>query len=474
MRAFFRQLAFWLVVLLATLMVVQLLFGPIAPQPSRAPPPSAQPIARLSPPGDQRRPLDEFTLSGAKDQAEMRRRLAATQSLSCDSAASLVYRPDVIVFAAHEILNENGTLQYGVSRCAFRVTTQGTDGKTHVEDYPILFDTLDYGPLVEQGADSGDAWLQSNVDDWAVARLARPVTGIEPYPLVPQREIASLQGPDTRIVTVSPKTLNWHGKDASLAGSCRTVMRDADTALRFPSLQYSDCFSGRGGSGGAVLADDGRGGLRYLATMIAVDRPCADDGALTCIVTSRSLDADLVARIKGTTGPLDGAEDAPFRAAQAGRLANARAATTEAIARELVAPMKVTDAASGVASRYYARMQQAYAEGHYDAIEALGTQAVEALGGVGVGWNRPEMALVSRLRGDGLRALKRPQDASYAYDLALPTADPVLAGYLALRLGETEDDKTERREHLMEAYRIGGRTLFERFGDVAEVPDFGG
>lgn len=474
MRAFFLRLTPFILLLFATLTVAQLTVGPYAVLPVGVPPPPALPLQKLSPPGDQRHPIEEFTLVGAKDQAEMRHRLAATQSLSCDAAASLVYRPDVIVFAAHEILNGKGALQDRTFQCAFRVTTTDGDGRSHVEDYPILLDTLDYGPLGEKGADSGDAFLQSFVVDWAVARLARPVTGITPYPLVPQADVARLQEPDQRIVTVSPQTQNWHGKKASLAGSCRTLVRDADTALRFPSLQESDCFSGPGASGGAVLADDGRGGLRYLATMVAVDRPCAEESVVHCVLTSRTLDPDLIARIKGTTGPQDGPEDAAFRTAQAERLAKARAAATDAIARELDAPMKVTDAASGIASRCYAQMQQAFVQGRYGAVEALSKPAIEAFGGIAPSFTRPEMALVWRLQGDAFRALKNRQEASLAYYLAGLKVHGPLSGYIELRLGETSDDKSEKREHLIAAYRIGGRTLFERFGDVAEMPDLGG
>ena len=418
-----------------------------------------------------RRPIEEFTLAGARDQAEVRRRLLATQSLICDSAASLVYRRDVIIFAAHEILGNDGKLHSYFPDCAFRVSTRAVDGEVHVEDYPILVETLDYGPLVEKGADDGDPWLQSNADDWAVARLARPVIGIEPYPLIPQGDIGRLTAIETPLVMVSPPPSNWHGKTSYLAQSCRSLTFYSDTTARFPALLFTDCFSGFGASGGAVLADDGHGGLGYLATAVAAERKCTKGETTTCESTSRLLDADLIARIKGTTGLQDGTQDAPYRVAQAQRLAAARAATTEAIARELDAPMKVTDEASRKAAELYASMRRLSPNGHFADFGAVVTAATQALGNDFE--DRPEMAYIALSAGDTFRARGRMSDAKDAYYEANLSADVVLAGYVALRMGEIEDDPKSRRVHLMEAYRLGGRTLFERFGSVAEVPDLG-
>jgi hypothetical protein len=78
---------------------------------------------------------------------------------------------------------------------------------------------------------------------------------------------------------------------------------------------------GGGASGSAILGDVESGVPRYVGTMIAyTGNDCQEAGLTTCFAIGRRLDADLVARIKGTTAIRPTQEDEALGAAQDARL----------------------------------------------------------------------------------------------------------------------------------------------------------
>jgi hypothetical protein len=227
---------------------------------------------------EDRKLVSEFTLDGVADQAAMRASLAATQRLSCShgaGSASLIYRNDVIIFSAHELLTDEGKDSHDLDDCVFVVTNRA--GET--DHYPLLLTTLDHG-VPAPASQEDEAWNRGNQDDWAIARLARPVTGIEPYRLPDQAEVGA---PGSAVTTISDTTDNWHGSNGMIAQNCHVIAANPQLVSRFPAVMHLDCDVGRGASGSAILQDLASGTPRYIATTIAyTGNHCREAGLTTC------------------------------------------------------------------------------------------------------------------------------------------------------------------------------------------------
>ena len=63
--------------------------------------------------------------------------------------------------------------------------------------------------------------------NWAIARLARPVTGIEPYRLPEQAEAGA---PGMAVTTISESTDNWQEPNGMLAQNCHIIAVEARLA----------------------------------------------------------------------------------------------------------------------------------------------------------------------------------------------------------------------------------------------------
>jgi hypothetical protein len=155
----------------------------------------------------------------------MRASLAATQGLSCSDgggSASLIYHNDVIIFSAHELLKDEARHSQDLDDCVFVITDKA--GET--DRYPLLLTTLDHG-VPTPASQVDEIWNRGNQDDWAIARLARPVTGIEPYRLPDRAEVGA---PGSAVTTVSDRTDNWHGPGGMLAQNCHVIKVEAKLA----------------------------------------------------------------------------------------------------------------------------------------------------------------------------------------------------------------------------------------------------
>ena len=407
---------------------------------------------------DDRKLLSEFTLDGVADQAAMRASLAATQRLSCGASASLVYRNDVIVFSAHQLIDKKGKLDPDLDHCFFAVGRR-IDGALVVERYPLLLATLDNGPpAVASGID--EVWNHGNQDDWAIVRLARPVTGIEPYRL-PEHD--SDGEPGASVTTVSDTTDNWSGASQvgdMLAQSCHVIDAEPRLKVRYPAVMHLDCDVGRGASGSAILQDVASGRPTYVGTTIAyTGNHCARTGLTTCFSIGRRMDAELAARIKGTTATRSTTEDQAFADAQDARIAaarDARAARAEAI---LTAAFPAQDDAVGrQVAALHVRISALVAQGRAAETDALFLDAFRALHDPDQ--RRPEWMGLLIANGESMALQQRRADAFQCFHSALEIAPDEVKPYIKLRMAQTTADQEERRQDFREAYLAGGDALF--------------
>jgi len=415
---------------------------------------------------DDRKLLSEFTLPGVTDQAAMRASLAATQSLSCDDgagSASLIHRNDVIIFSAHELLKGDGKHSRGLDDCVFVVTNNA--GET--ENYPLLLTTLDHG-APQPASQVDEAWNRGNQDDWAIARLARPVAGIQPYRLP---ENTNVGAPGSAVTTISDTTENWHGSRGMLAQNCHVIAAEAKLVSRFPAVMHLDCDVGKGASGSAILDQVASGTPRYIATTIAyTGNDCRQPGLTTCFSIGRRLDADLVARIKGTTALRVTAEDAAFGAAQDARLAAARdAVAAKALAAVAAEFPAQADPQGRKAAELFATIKGLVANDKADQADPLFLEAYRLLRDPDQ--RRPEWPLLLLENGESMLRQRRTSDAFQCFNAAYAVAPEALKPYLMLRLAQTAIDPKLRKKSLRDAYLAAGETLFAAVKADVELAD---
>jgi hypothetical protein len=412
---------------------------------------------------EDRKLLSQFTLDGVSDQAAMRTSLAATQRLSCDNgngSASLIYRKDVIIFSAHQLSDDDGKFPSVPGDCVFSVLNKDGD----FDHYPLLLATVDYGASVPPGQTDNRA----DRNDWAVARLVRPVEGIEPYAL-PDRPDSGTPG--TLVTTVSEPTDNWRGPKGKLAQNCHVIDVEAASASSFPSVMHLDCDVGKGASGSAILTDVASGVPRYVGTTIAYrGNHCRESGLTSCFSIGRRLDADLIARIKGTTALRLTAEDNKLGAAQDARLAAARdAAATRAMAAVSAAFPAQDDAEGHKAADLYAQIKALVADGHPDQTDALFLEIYRSLHDPAQ--SRPEWPSLLLENGESMLRQHRQADAFQCFHAALAIAPNAMKPYALIRVAQTAIDPKVRKTAFREAYLAGGDRLFEAANAAAELVD---
>jgi hypothetical protein len=415
---------------------------------------------------EDRKLLSEFTLDGVADQAAMRASLAATQRLSCRDgtagSASLIWRADVIIFSAHQLLTLDGKKFHEFDDCVFVVTR---NGKT--EAYPLLLTTLDHGKPPSPD-EPDDAWNRGNQNDWSVVRLDRPVPGIEPYRLPEQSEVGR---PGSAVTTVSDSTDNWQGENGMLAQNCHVIEVEGRVAARFPAVMRMDCDVGRGASGSAILQDVASGAPRYIGTTIAyTGNDCRQAGLTTCFSIGRRLDPDLVARIQGTSALRATPQEQALGAAQDARLAGGRKVAATRAMQAVSAALPAQDDPPGRrTAALYAQIKQLVADGHPDRTDALFLEIYRLLHDPDQ--TRPEWPLLLLQNGESLLRQQRPVDAFQCFHAALAVAPDALKPYLQLRIAQTATDQKVRKESLRGAYLAAGDGLFQSANADAELAD---
>jgi len=416
---------------------------------------------------DHRKLLSEFTIEGVADQDAMRASLAATQRLSCGASASLIHHKDVIIFAAHQLIDDHGKRIENFDHCFF-VVTRKKDGGYAEELYPILLTTLDHGafrPEIQQD-DGGSA---DNQADWAIARLARPVEGIEPYQLADPNEVAS---PGSAVTTVSDTTDNWKGardEGAMLAQNCHVVALEPRLVERFPAVVHTDCDVGAGASGSAVLRDVASGRPRYIATTVAyTGNHCARPDLATCYSSARRVDADLAARIKGASAIRSTPEDQIFGDLQDTRLASRLNAVAAKATAALSAAFPAKDDREGrKAAELHARIEALVADGHAAETDSLFLEIFRTLRDPDQ--TRPEWPRLLLENGESMALQGRRSDAFYCFHAAYEVAPEALKPFLLIKLAQTASDPKVQRDDVRNAFLAGGEALFRLAGAEAEL-----
>jgi hypothetical protein len=414
---------------------------------------------------DHRKLLSEFTIDGMADQDAMRASLAATQRLSCGASASLVYRKDVIIFSAHQLIDDHGKLSADFDHCFFVVTRKKAEDYAE-ERYPILLTTVDHGafrPEIHQD-DKGSA---DNQEDWAIARLARPVEGVEPYQLADPDEVAS---PGSEVTTVSDTTYNWkgvQGEAAMLAQNCHVIALEARLAERFPAVVHTDCDVGGGASGSAVLRDVGSGRPRYLATMVAyTGNHCLRPDITTCYSSARRVDADLAARIQGASAIRSTPEDRIFGDLQDGRLASKRNEVAAKAAAALSAAFPANEDQKGrEVAELHARIEALVADGRAAETDSLFLEIFRVLRDPDQ--TRPEWPRLLLENGESMALQGRRPDAFYCFRAAYEAAPEALKPFLLIKLAQTASDAKIQRDYVRNAFLVGGEALFRLAGAEA-------
>ena len=202
-----------------------------------APSPASAPIVPVVVFGhDARRLPQAFAAEHDLDSAEVTRSHAASGLIQCGNAhgaGQLTLADDVVTTAAHVFFDENGLPR--ATSCNFDVMINGRD--MHVP--------IDLGSIV---AGSTNPYNVAPADDWAVARLARPMHGVKPYGL------AGDIHEDEQITFVARGHIDWG--DAKNLSMQDCLLHNQLSASSQGTREFSfDCDTGDGASGGALMFD---------------------------------------------------------------------------------------------------------------------------------------------------------------------------------------------------------------------------
>ena len=202
-------------------------------------------------------------------------------------SASLVHRNDVIVFSAHQILKDSGAREDYLSNCRFVLDTEGG------ESFPLDISTLRTGDFAVRSDGSYRFEWRTTAQDWAVAKLKRPVPDVEPYRL-PQIDANILSG--ARIANITAATDSW--PDQEYGGRLAQICTYAGNIPGAPVEQAGrfDCDSGRGASGSGLLAHDGDNGPMFFGIVTDVNRgyqTCEKLGDRSCFTAGPLLHDEL-------------------------------------------------------------------------------------------------------------------------------------------------------------------------------------
>lgn len=184
-----------------------------------------------------RRDVEDFAAKNKLDPKELKERFTASGLVECGmahGAGQLTLADDVVTTAAHVFFDEHGVPR--AKTCTFVIES----GRKQIR-VPI-----DLGSIV---AGSKDPYAIAAVNDWAVAKLARPIAGVTPYSL------SGAAKPNSPVSFVARGHIDWgEGRKLSME---RCLLHDQLTVGPEGTREFSfDCETGDGASGGAVVTDD--------------------------------------------------------------------------------------------------------------------------------------------------------------------------------------------------------------------------
>jgi|GEM_PF-882647 len=209
--------------------------APFMELPSAAPvPPKLTPVVVFG--KNSRLTVEEFAAQNKLDPKILHRTYAASGLIECGNlhgAGQLTLTDQIVTTAAHVFFDEKGVPT--AKSCVFVL-----DADTNK---PVIV-PIDLSSIV---AGSTDPYAVAEVHDWAVARLTRPVDGVQPY------DIADAPSVDLPVEFVSRGHIDWgEGRRLSME---KCHLHDQLAAGKEGTREFSfDCDTGDGASGGAVLA----------------------------------------------------------------------------------------------------------------------------------------------------------------------------------------------------------------------------
>jgi hypothetical protein len=186
-----------------------------------------------------RRLPEVFAAEHNLDAAEITREHQASGLIQCGNAhgaGQLTLTDDVITTAAHVLYDETGLPR--AESCSFKITVDGRDTVVPVDLSSVV-------------AGSTHPYDVAVAHDWAVARLAHPLSGIRPYGL------ASNVEENEPVSFVARGHIDWGGAKALSMQDC--TLHDQLSQGEEGTREFSfDCDTGDGASGGAVMFDRAR------------------------------------------------------------------------------------------------------------------------------------------------------------------------------------------------------------------------
>ncbi len=184
-----------------------------------------------------RKTLEDYARERGLDMKTARKFYGASGLVVCGEAhgaGQLTLARDVITTAAHVLFDANGAPR--AAQCAFEIEVDGVAVRT-----PIVMDSIVAG--------SRRPYAQPAVHDWAVAKLQRPLDGVQPYGLAPA------VAPDKPVELAARGHFDWGGGRQLSLQSCK-LYGQAGANAPAPREFACDCETGDGASGGAVLAEN--------------------------------------------------------------------------------------------------------------------------------------------------------------------------------------------------------------------------
>jgi len=204
----------------------------LAPQMRIAAPSNIVPVVVFG--KNSRETVDQFAVEHKLDAKDVRHAHAASGLIECGrahGAGQLTLSDDVVTSAAHVFFDEAGNPR--AKTCIFALEIDGNPVRVPIDPSTIV-------------AGSTDPYAIAAVHDWAVARLAHPVSGVTPYGL------ADAPAANLPVEFVARGHIDWgEGRRLSME-NCH--LHDQLEVAAEGTREFSfDCETGDGASGGAVL-----------------------------------------------------------------------------------------------------------------------------------------------------------------------------------------------------------------------------
>jgi hypothetical protein len=182
----------------------------------------------------------EFARQNGADPGDVARRHAASGIIHCGNArgaGQLTLANNIVTTAAHVLFNESGALRGDKAHCTFTAAIAGQINVTSIDVASIV-------------AGATDPYRSSPAQDWAVARLMRPIEGAHAYAIgAPPRAGGAVE-------FAARGHADWGGASALSLQNCALGDMLAQGSAGTREFSF-DCDAGIGASGGALLDPTG-------------------------------------------------------------------------------------------------------------------------------------------------------------------------------------------------------------------------